>query len=615
MNGTLKNFGTISKDDSAEIIFAGSGKYQHEQDGGVVPIAEWRQNSIIQFDSLKTTAPSNANQDFYNVVWNCPNQTVNLNLGWNGNTISGNITIRSTGTGRWQMCAPAVNTSATVTINGDIIQTGGNFTTNGTSNPGTTITINHSGDINVTGGNFSISGGSQGGTGTTVWNLTGGNFSMSNATTQNSNSAGAKFVFKRQGTQSMTLGSGNTLTSLPIEVMSGATLNIGTSELGGSGIFTLNAGATLESGHADGIEGNLKNTGTKTLSAEAGYGFSGVTAQVTGTLLPDAVENLIINNSAGVTLSKTVTVNGMLDIGKSGFSVGGNQLIYGDLVTLRYSGTIAMTTGDVEFPLTGGPENLSITNTSSTGITLHQTRTIPGKLELSGKLRLVDNDLTVSEASSSGSTRFVVTNGTGSLKIPNIGTTEMLYPVGITAYSPVWITNTGTTDLIGVRVESDAESAPEGGRIRVKWHISEGTEGGGNYTVKFGWVTNLEDAAFRSDRAGNAGIFLLEADTTESGLGNYTTQFEDQPYWVSRSGITTLGSFAVGKFGTITDVKDEKGIPSEFNLSQNYPNPFNPSTTIVYSIPIESFVQIRIYDILGREIKTLVDEKKPAEDI
>ena len=125
----------------------------------------------------------------------------------------------------------------------------------------------------------------------------------------------------------MTIGDGNTITALPVEADSGATLDMGTSELLGSGIFILNAGAILLSGHPDGIDGNLKNTGTRTLSAMAGYGFNGATAQVTGNLLPDEVENLIMDNSNGVTLSKSVTVNGILDIKQTGLSSGNFKLV------------------------------------------------------------------------------------------------------------------------------------------------------------------------------------------------------------------------------------------------------------------------------------------------
>jgi len=52
--------------------------------------------------------------------------------------------------------------------------------------------------------------------------------------------------------------------------------------------------------------------------------------------------------------------------------------------------------------------------------------------------------------------------------------------------------------------------------------------------------------------------------------------------------------------------------PRTFNLGQNYPNPFNPSTTIEYALPQPSHVVLKVYDVLGKEIRTLVDAKQPA---
>ena len=53
-------------------------------------------------------------------------------------------------------------------------------------------------------------------------------------------------------------------------------------------------------------------------------------------------------------------------------------------------------------------------------------------------------------------------------------------------------------------------------------------------------------------------------------------------------------------------------VPEEYSLVQNYPNPFNPSTNIEYSIPSESFVELKVYDVLGNEVASLVNEQQKA---
>ncbi len=55
-----------------------------------------------------------------------------------------------------------------------------------------------------------------------------------------------------------------------------------------------------------------------------------------------------------------------------------------------------------------------------------------------------------------------------------------------------------------------------------------------------------------------------------------------------------------------------KKVVKEFSLSQNFPNPFNPRTTINFQLPKSGHVTLRIYDILGREVVTLIDGERPA---
>lgn len=74
----------------------------------------------------------------------------------------------------------------------------------------------------------------------------------------------------------------------------------------------------------------------------------------------------------------------------------------------------------------------------------------------------------------------------------------------------------------------------------------------------------------------------------------------------NRPNITLFFSPATGTSNLLT------GIPVKYDLKQNYPNPFNPTTKINYDLPKDGFVMLKIYDVLGREVRTLVNEVKQA---
>jgi hypothetical protein len=68
----------------------------------------------------------------------------------------------------------------------------------------------------------------------------------------------------------------------------------------------------------------------------------------------------------------------------------------------------------------------------------------------------------------------------------------------------------------------------------------------------------------------------------------------------------------IGNLMNPVSVKQVSMVPVKYTLSQNYPNPFNPSTQINYSLEKSGKVSLKVFDMLGREVSTLVDENQVA---
>ncbi len=116
---------------------------------------------------------------------------------------------------------------------------------------------------------------------------------------------------------------------------------------------------------------------------------------------------------------------------------------------------------------------------------------------------------------------------------------------------------------------------------------------------------------------GDQGIIMHTVDgginwnTQESGTSNIlqAVSFTDEN---NGTAVGYGGIILRTTNGGVTFVRDETTQPTKFGLEQNHPNPFNPTTKINYSIPEYSNVTLKVFDILGNEIETLVNEEKPV---
>ena len=110
-----------------------------------------------------------------------------------------------------------------------------------------------------------------------------------------------------------------------------------------------------------------------------------------------------------------------------------------------------------------------------------------------------------------------------------------------------------------------------------------------------------DDNSFTSG-AVSSSAWVYEHTFNSVGTNPYYCAQHGGPGGVGMSGVVTVEN--------ATDVGDDNISVLKFELDQNYPNPFNPSTSIQYSIASRQFVTLKVYDVLGNELATLVNEYK-----
>ena len=153
------------------------------------------------------------------------------------------------------------------------------------------------------------------------------------------------------------------------------------------------------------------------------------------------------------------------------------------------------------------------------------------------------------------------------------------------------------------------------------------TGGTSNGHVNLAWKTETEsnNSGFEIDRAKS---IEDQHSNNKSGLENFTrigfikgSGNSNSPKQYTYTDNSTLsGKYYYrlklidndGQFKYSKVVEVDINAPGEFMLNQNYPNPFNPTTTIQYAIPKSEHVTLKVYDEIGREVASLVDENKEA---
>ncbi len=319
-----------------------------------------------------------------------------------------------------------------------------------------------------------------------------------------------------------------------------------------------------------------------TLSGPAGYPGNVIIQNGTTLNIGAPTTNLgIVNNlTLGVTGSagslnmqstnQAITVGGNLTIGSDvatstltlstnatspGIRVAGNwnRNSFGSLVGTGANGrgVFFNGTGAQSITANGGEtfQFLLIQKTVGSNLTLNDPVTVNSTLTLtSGNVILGSNDLRAATQASGSATSYAITNGSGRLRL-DVGSSNILFPVGNSTYNPVTLNNSGTADVYGV-IARDGAAGSEADASKIvlrNWDINEGTAGGSNLAVTAQWnapvaQTGQEEINFVR---GNA-IKWIGNFTSGAWTNNAATLSGSDPYTYTASGITTVGIFEPG---------------------------------------------------------------------
>lgn len=135
-------------------------------------------------------------------------------------------------------------------------------------------------------------------------------------------------------------------------------------------------------------------------------------------------------------------------------------------------------------------------------------------------------------------------------------------------------------------------------KVKLDWFTATETNNSGFAVERATDLSNFEELIFIGGNGTTLerNVYSYLDESVQSGIYHYRLKQIDFD----------------GSFEYLNTVSVDLGMPGGFVLKQNYPNPFNPSTNIEFQLPVSGFISLKVFDVLGNQVKTLINEEKKA---
>ncbi len=238
---------------------------------------------------------------------------------------------------------------------------------------------------------------------------------------------------------------------------------------------------------------------------------------------------------------------------------------------------------------------------------------------LKAKITVVGHDVDNSQVWSDSSTGFYLRMLSPGTYTFNFEAAEhydtTISGISLSSYFSINQLNVQMKPLVPVPVElASLTASASGNSVTLNWvTASEVNNRGFDVERKSPSPTpSLREGAFQTPLRGDWGVIgFVDGKGTTTGLTYYSFEDNNLPAGIYNYRIKQMdfdGTFRYFNLDELVEISS----PMTFELAQNYPNPFNPSTHISWQSPVGSWQVLKVFDVLGNEVRTLVNEYKPA---